>query len=394
MRSAIGRIFVLFLAPFCQPANGQPPRSEMLDLDTSISWLLDQGLNVEGREFGAACLALGDFSDDRIPGLLKTRQMECGDTSLPLLYALAAQGDYQSAGKIVDLISHGDKLSLSALKRLRFGNHWYTSRSEEALDASEMSAWFRAFSEDAYRIWCQNRLMTTHPRHEFEIRRSRFLTDEQINNLPTHRAWTLFEQAITHLQDEGDRQLAEAAFRNCATKYPLTIYTSQCIDLTDELERMADEHARWVEPPSLDVLSSDEKVAYWTYHLRNTVVYQGMQPGACMILWGTVEKEPNAARRLRELGESAVPALLDMLSDRRPMPAVGFWRDFHPTRHVLRNQDAAFEILRSLERNGLGDDLVNGYFSEMDEDVQCRVVSMYRTWWRESQKQVNVLMLK
>ncbi len=382
MRSAINRIFVSLFALFFQSANGQSPQSEMLDLDTSISWLTDRELHVHGVKFSAACIALGDFSDDRIPGLLKTRQMECGDTSLPLLYALAAHGDYQSAKKIVDLLAHGDKTSLSALKRLRSEDQRYISPGEESLDASEMTAWFSAFSEDAYRIWCQSRLMTTHPRHEFEIRSSRFLTDEQIDNLPTRRAWRLFKQAISHLQDEGNRKLAEAVFRNCATEYPLTIYTSQCIDLADELERMAHEDAHWTEPRSLDLLTSDEKVAYWTYHLRNTVVYQGMQPGTCVILWGTEERAPNAARRLQQLGESAIPALLDMLSDRRPMPAVGYWRDFSPTRHVLRNQDAAFEILLSLNQKGLGNDLVNGYFSQMDQDSQCRVISLYRAWWQ------------
>lgn len=42
----------------------------------------------------------------------------------------------------------------------------------------------------------------------------------------------------------------------------------------------------------------------------------------------------------------------------------------------------------------LGNDLVNGYFSQMGEDVQRQVISLYRTWWRESQKQVEALMLQ
>ena len=394
MRSAKGRIIVFFVSLFCASAAGQPPRPEMLDLDTAISWLIDRECDVTGRKFSVACIAVGDFSDDRIPGLLKTRQMECGDTSLPLLYALAAQGDYQSAGKIVDLLSHGDKTSLFALKRLRFGNQWYNSRNEEALDANEMSAWFRAFSESEYKIWSQNRLLTTHPRHEIEIRPGEILTTVQIDNLPTHRARRMFEQAIVHLQNEGNRKLAEAAFRNCATKYPLTIYTSHSLDLAEELERLTQEDARWVEPPSIDLLTAEERVTYWIYHLRNTVVYQhgyqGLNSGQFImpiqVLWDSEERAPNAALKLQELGELAVPKLLNMLSDRRPMPAVVFLHDAYRPRHILRNQDAAFEIVLSLNQKGLGRDLVNGYFSQMDEDVQCRVISLYRTWWRESQR--------
>jgi hypothetical protein len=59
-------------------------------------------------------------------------------------------------------------------------------------------------------------------------------------------------------------------------------------------------------------------------------------------------RRSNAAVGLRDIGRPAIPRLINLLRDRRPIRAVGFWRVFHPSRTVLRYQDVAIEILQGL----------------------------------------------
>ena len=56
----------------------------------------------------------------------------------------------------------------------------------------------------------------------------------------------------------------------------------------------------------------------------------------------------NAADALREIGEPAVPFLIELLEDRRPIRGVGYWRNFRPDRTVLRYQDAAIQIIDAI----------------------------------------------
>jgi hypothetical protein len=142
--------------------------------------------------------------------------------------------------------------------------------------------------------------------------------------MPTFAAWRVFESAIQALQDEGNRPLAAERFRNVATKYSATYYAEESRELADLLDQMVKEDQVWREPKDLSALSQSELIAYHIHHLRDVVTHQCSQLGYCDVLSSFLpEKEYNAAKELRSLGQGAIPALLDLFEDRRPIRAVG-----------------------------------------------------------------------
>jgi hypothetical protein len=56
----------------------------------------------------------------------------------------------------------------------------------------------------------------------------------------------------------------------------------------------------------------------------------------------------NAAIELHKIGRPAIPQLIELLRDRRPIKSIWYSRDFFPERTVLRYQDAAVQILAEL----------------------------------------------
>ncbi|MBC7853066.1 MAG: hypothetical protein IAF94_06495, partial [Pirellulaceae bacterium] len=87
-------------------------------------------------------------------------------------------------------------------------------------------------------------------------------------------------------------------------------------------------------------------------------------------------------KELRSLGQAAIPALLDLLEDRRPIRGVGYWRDFHPTRTILRYQDAAIQILNEvLPDASYTRRTTSSYFSSEDADDRARLIDRIRKSW-------------
>src|SRR5439155_4348695 len=89
--------------------------------------------------------------------------------------------------------------------------------------------------------------------------------------------------------------------------------------------------------------------------------------------------------KLKEIGEPAIPALIKLLADRRPTRSVGYWRNFAPSRTVLRFQDAAIQILDELlpapfyRPNSTG-----AYFSTESSKVRRRVIRSIKSWYPSS----------
>jgi hypothetical protein len=95
-----------------------------------------------------------------------------------------------------------------------------------------------------------------------------------------------------------------------------------------------------------------------------------------------LEERKNSAMELRSLGQAAIPARLDLLEDRRPIRAVGYWRDFHPTRTILRYQDAAIQILNDVLPDApYMPRTTSSYFSGEDADERAKLIDKIRKSW-------------
>jgi hypothetical protein len=207
------------------------------------------------------------------------------------------------------------------------------------------------------------------------------------------KAWAVFSAAVETLQDKGDRDRAGGLFRQVAETFPKSRYAADSKELAEFLRLMVEEDKHWTEPSDLKTIEFDGKIAYYIYHLRDLNCHQFSQPGMCYVLQDTdVERlKTNAAVRLKEIGEPAIPALIKLLRDRRPTRSVGYWRDFSPARTVLRFQDAAIQILGEVlpaafyQRNSTA-----MYFSTEAPEVQERVIETIKSWYEKSRGKSEV----
>jgi len=204
---------------------------------------------------------------------------------------------------------------------------------------------------------------------------------------PEEEAWKTFHAAVTCLQDKGDRESAGKLFQEVVERFPDSPYAQDSKELGAFLERMVKEDAAWEEPENIATLSLPEKIDYNIHHLRNVNCYQWSQPGMCYLLrsYGRDRDTNNAAIALKEIGLPAIPALITLLDDRRPTRSVGYWRNFSPSRTVLRYQDAAIQILNALTPTPFyRRSSTAAYFSTESPEIRAKTTASVQSWYRKS----------
>jgi hypothetical protein len=348
------------------------------------------------RDREDAAEALAEIDDRRVVPALRDRLQTESDfhVRLALHFALASQGEKSSVPELIASLRQSGHLGSVYLRRVSGKDYGWDIGRWELWD-KETSA--KVFQERA-REWIRQlparkeweRFISLYGAEAFEqfdpedaAGRLSAEDRKQLAEMPTAKAWGVYESAIHALQDEGNRPLAAERFRKVTTMYSGTYYAEESRELADLLDEMVKEDRAWREPKDLSALSQSELIAYHIHHLRDVVAHQFSQPGYCNVLSSFLrEEEGNAAKELRSLGQAAVPALLELLEDRRPIRAVGYWRNFHPTRTILRYQDAAIQILDEiLPDASYTRRTTSSYFSNEDPNDRAKLIDKIRKSW-------------
>lgn len=313
---------------------------------------------------------LATIRDPKVVPSLRKQLAEESDfhVRLALNYAIAAHGNRSNLQVLIDALSRTGHLGVVYLRR--------ATGQDFNWDRSGWQRWFDDTTDDAFatfikRRWERKPIMDEFSRFsslfgarafgrvtEFDEKEDRFvhrpLSDDEereLSSLPTAKAWALFQSAIRLLQEKGDRAEAARLLHQIAKTYPDTYYADTSAELAVLLDQMVKEDKEFTAPDAIDDLPLERQVEVHIHNLRDVVAHQFAQPGHCLIFsqlrFGD-DQRYNAAFALRDIGEPAVPYLVELLEDRRPIRAVGYWRNFHPTRTVLRYQDAAIEIINEI----------------------------------------------
>ncbi len=196
------------------------------------------------------------------------------------------------------------------------------------------------------------------------------------------KSWDLFNSAISILQVNKDRLNAAILFKKVYLEYPDTFYANQSKELSELLTQMIVEDTNWKEPKNINQLTKDEKIKYHIYHLRNISSYQEGN-GINWSVFNTDKNVYNAAISLKKIGEPAIPYLINLLNDRRPICTIAYFRDFYPTRTVFRYQDAAIEILNEISKKDFYiSECTDCYFSNATCDFREEKWNKIKDWYK------------
>jgi len=277
---------------------------------------------------------------------------------LALLYALGRQGDREALLEIVKICGEGSgHLGVVYLGKATGGDYGW--------EIDLWRGWLEAMSPE------ETKRIVDRAARPPEVREG---------------GWEGFLRAVTYLQEEGDRARAAKLFRDVAESFPGSDFAEDSRELVGLLEKMAEEDRAWKEPADAGNADPGEKIRVLLHRLRDVECYQRSQPGYCDLLagCGRLGDGPNPAVELAKMGEAAVPALLDLLEDRRPTRSVGYWRDFGKTRTVLRYQDVAVRILSGLaEVPFYAPRTTSAYFSAEEPRERRAVIDALRAWFVE-----------
>jgi hypothetical protein len=175
---------------------------------------------------------------------------------------------------------------------------------------------------------------------------------------------------------------------------PYHQYRVEARAMAGHYRNLLEEDLRWVEPTpeALAVMTTEQKVAYWLYHLRDLDVGQWADPGRCDVLEtvgfgrrNAKVQRPNPAAELEKLGMAAVPQLVAHLDDARPTRCKGHWRRYWPEGHyLLRYGDCCQQVFEAITGHTIFRGTTSVSYPVRDGHAkQCREEAV--RWWREYQ---------
>jgi len=195
-------------------------------------------------------------------------------------------------------------------------------------------------------------------------------------------AWQSFAQGIAMLESGTPRSDVLNHWKETLRVFGQSRYRDQLTDLTSLLAKQVVEDQKLtgsdVEDP--ERLPLPQRIDYYIARLPDVHGAQSFQPGHCRTYgMGEGTKVSDA---LIKIGRPAVPKLIEHLDDRRLTRSIGFWRNFAPSRVVLRVQDAAVQCIEQIvDVRFYHSSGTSSYLSNEKEEKRRAVVEDIKEWW-------------
>jgi hypothetical protein len=205
---------------------------------------------------------------------------------------------------------------------------------------------------------------------------------EAVAALRGQMAWSHFAAAAHAYMMRADEE-ALAHGERLLRLYPEEARVHGAAALVDDLRRRKKAgtfgKASRFPPPALARMPKGKQAEVLISMLDEVDARQRGQPG-----WVNLAADPRV-RALIELGDDAVPALIDAVEkDTRLTRSVHFWRDFAPSRTVLGAHEAALAALMSILRLSAFEPRATGdNFTARGEEGRREVVGVLRAYWKQ-----------
>lgn len=196
--------------------------------------------------------------------------------------------------------------------------------------------------------------------------------------------------AARALRDGAERAVAAERFRDVVAKFPDADAAPLAREIADALDEEIREDLAWQEPETPPAPGDPKRIEWLVHHLRDLEGVTRYSVSYTTVLPPRHRGEPvveTPATEFLAMGPAAVPTLLGLLEDRRPIRAFGWtscragpWR-WGRRLVVLRIQDAALEILNALLPPPTYDRTYTAtYLSAQDPPDRAATVADVRSW--------------
>ena len=205
--------------------------------------------------------------------------------------------------------------------------------------------------------------------------------ENAVEGLLNEGAWQLFLRGLNVLEEMRPRDEVLALWEQALKTYPTSRYEEQLQEYVALLRKQIvqdKELARWATDPNK--LPLPRRVEYYVARWPDVHGVQFTQPGHCLCVgWGQGTKLSNA---VVAIGRPAIPVLIEHLTDRRLTRSIGFYRNFVPSRTVLRVQDVAVQCIdKILDIQFYRESSTSSYFSTEKPEVREAVIAAIKEWW-------------
>jgi hypothetical protein len=198
------------------------------------------------------------------------------------------------------------------------------------------------------------------------------------------RVWPAVDKGMQLLESGAARGDVLTAWTVALNTSRGSQYEPQLQELLIQLRQQVMDDKALAQSPKTDPqkLPTKQQVQYYAARLADVHGMQFSNPGQCVVLrFGPGTAISDA---LVKIGRPSLPALIDLLDDRRLTRSLGYHRMWDMQPWVLRYQDVAVTCIEAITNLRFYDSTCTGrYLSNEEPDYRQSVIADIRLWWKQ-----------